>query len=147
MTITKRNVIFLDVDGVLNRPSTKERFKGAWGLDAELVERAKQLIEDTNAMVVLSSSWRHMDEWREHVREQIPFEHETPRMGSRFWTSFNRGVEIQTWLLANQAAVREYAILDDAGDMLLVQRPCFFQTLWEDGLTEEIADRVRAHLS
>jgi membrane-bound lytic murein transglycosylase MltF len=42
--------------------------------------------------------------------------------------------------------VERYAILDDDTDMLPEQLPNFFQTTWEEGLTEEIAEKVIAHL-
>ena len=56
-----------------------------------------------------------------------------------------RGHEIQLWL-DEHPEVRRYAILDDDDDMLEHQTPNFFQASCETGLTEELADRIVAHM-
>lgn len=54
-------VIFLDVDGVLNCASTKERIFQAIGIDPEKVHILKQLADMMDAKIVLTSSWK--DGW------------------------------------------------------------------------------------
>ena len=55
----KLNIIFLDIDGVLNNRSTDEYAPtGCIGIMDEKVELLQQLIGRTGAKVVLSSDWR-----------------------------------------------------------------------------------------
>lgn len=55
----KLNIIFLDIDGVLNNKSTDEYAPtGCIGIMDEKVELLQQLIGRTGAKVVLSSDWR-----------------------------------------------------------------------------------------
>lgn len=55
-------VIFLDVDGVLNTPSSESRCGEYIGIDDEKVERLKKIVEKTNAGIVLVSTWKKF--WR-----------------------------------------------------------------------------------
>lgn len=55
-----------------------------------------------------------------------------------------RGDEIRAWLAAS-GYVAPFAVLDDAGDLAAVAEHHFQTSVWQ-GLTEEIADRVIAHL-
>ena len=60
-------VIFLDIDGVLNtseifiEQSKNYKQKGIYNVEIDefRVEYLKQIIEKTNAKIVLSSSWRY----------------------------------------------------------------------------------------
>jgi len=61
-------IIFLDLDWVLKKiPSAKERksraekttFDFLYEFDKDLVENLKYLLDQTNAKIVISSSWRH----------------------------------------------------------------------------------------
>ena len=63
------NVIFLDIDYVLNGISTKEKIQGIRGIDDDKVILLKQLVEQTNAIIVLTSSWRN--DW-DNTLENIP---------------------------------------------------------------------------
>lgn len=51
-------IIFLDVDGVLNCRGTKARCEGFTGIDKAKVALLKELVDATNAKIVLSSTWR-----------------------------------------------------------------------------------------
>ena len=55
-------IVFLDVDGVLNCRSTKERHRGFIGIDSLHVEILSRIIEKSDreekTELVLSSSWR-----------------------------------------------------------------------------------------
>ena len=53
------NIIFLDVDGVLNNKRTTEEIDGYVGIDDYLVSRLATIIKSTNSKVVLISSWRY----------------------------------------------------------------------------------------
>jgi hypothetical protein len=50
-------VIFLDVDGVLNTPITWGG-RGEKGMDIDKVTRLSKLVEDLDAIIVISSAWR-----------------------------------------------------------------------------------------
>ena len=53
------NYLFLDVDGVLNKPSTKATSpSGALGVDENLVCLLKKLVDTFDYKIVLTSSWR-----------------------------------------------------------------------------------------
>ena len=52
------NVIFLDVDGVLNSTTTKEKICGFNGIEDEKVSLLKQLRDYMNGEIVLISSWK-----------------------------------------------------------------------------------------
>lgn len=53
------NVIFLDIDGVLNDQTTEDRANGCIGIDNSKVYRLKKIVEENNAIIILSSSWRY----------------------------------------------------------------------------------------
>lgn len=61
-----RTVIFLDVDGVLNCSDTIEKCCGYNGIESKKVELLKQLVDATDADIVLISTWKKeykTDEW------------------------------------------------------------------------------------
>ena len=141
-------VIFLDIDGVLNNSSTEERFEGYIGISPVLVAIFNKLIQETNARVVLSSTWRLDANWRETMaRHKIKcvFLGATPHLYKPGGEYIPRGEEIKKWLDDNsQYQVTNYAILDDDSDMLEGQP--LFKTSWKEGLTPEIAEKVKQHL-
>ena len=51
-------IIFLDIDGVLNRDSTKEKFRDFTGVDVYLTNKFLTWLEGKDYDVVLSSTWR-----------------------------------------------------------------------------------------
>src|SRR6266853_1028829 len=57
-TFAAMNVIFLDIDGVLNCEDTPNPRKFPYIVDARLLSLFKGLLARTAANVVLSSSWR-----------------------------------------------------------------------------------------
>jgi hypothetical protein len=134
------NVIFLDIDGVLNTSKTVERWRGCVGIDQVLAQRFLRLQQATRAGVVLSSTWRLSRNWKANMRRNgvMGITDRTPDLRDR-----TRGEEIQAWLDAH-AEVQLYAILDDACDMLPHQ-PLFRTSFFRGGLTEEIAQRVLLH--
>lgn len=54
------NIIFLDVDGVLNCDKTKETICNYTGIDDELVERLARIVTETASQLVLVSSWKEL---------------------------------------------------------------------------------------
>lgn len=55
----KPNIIFLDVDGVLNCMATKHMISGFTGLDDEKIGVLKQMRDMMDAKIVLVSDWKH----------------------------------------------------------------------------------------
>lgn len=135
-------VLFLDIDGVVNNEKTTQRHRGVIGIDPFMAFQVGRIVEWTGCIVVLSSSWRH---WPDGVKEveccvcKIADVTGSDAEGVR-------GREIAVWLTAHKE-VERYAILDDSSDMLPEQEPNFFKTSWKEGITEEIANRVIAHLN
>lgn len=52
------NLIFLDIDGVLNCHSTKERILGLYGIDPAKVHLLRQIVDAANSHIVLTSTWK-----------------------------------------------------------------------------------------
>lgn len=59
-------VIFLDIDGVLNTPSSESRCGEYIGIDDDKVKRLKKIVEKTQAEIVLISTWKKY--WREEEK-------------------------------------------------------------------------------
>lgn len=136
-------VLFLDIDGVVNNHRTPQT--DGWPIDPYCAFLVGKIQLDTGCEVVLSSSWRHSDEGYDIVEKKVvKLLGHTAREGEG---AMGRGSLIQKWLDAHPE-VTKYAILDDHRDMLDEQFPNFFQTYFFCcGLTEEIANKVIAHLN
>ena len=131
---------FLDVDGVLNSAAwfasprqTEADYLGLRSLDPVCVERLKSILLATDAKVVLSSTWRLVDDFVQTLKDAgIPITDATPRIPSN-----HRGEEIAAWI-ENPLSIGAYVVLDDdddAGDHDLT-RDHFVQTSWERGLED-----------
>lgn len=141
-------ILFLDIDGVLNCKTTN--FKtDHWPLDRYMAFLIGKILLDTEAQIVLSSSWRNHPEGVSTVEKHVGkvldktcmswYMEETKHHSTR-------GEEIQRWLDAHPEVTR-YAIVDDDSDMLEKQLPNFFKTTFETGLTDEIAQAITKHLN
>ena len=151
-------VLFLDIDGVLNsevfytKKSQWERYKRAEdsgytrderralaNIDKRAVSLLNYIVENTDAEIVISSTWRsdfNLPYIMRFVGLKRPYYGITPYDKSR-----HRGTEIQTWLDDYGNNVK-YVILDDDSDMLERQLPYFIKVDPYYGLTKEIADKV-----
>ncbi len=147
-------VIFLDVDGVLNNnlyakevgwgghfeefeETTKERVK--WFQKS--VDYLKEIVEQTGALIVMSSTWRiyfSVKKFKEMFAvygwDDAPIIDRTPGGYA------NRGLEINRWLVDHQ--VDNYVILDDFPDFLPEQESHYVETDPEVGLTDDDAHRA-----
>ena len=132
----------------------------------ELVDRLKSVCDRTGCRVVWSSSWRqnywvqdpdsgefYFDYHRiRHLWEAkgLPFGRFagcTPCLDLSRFSYVPRGCEIQEWLNENAARynIGRAAILDDNEDAevgVQYENARFFQTTFERGLTEDIAESV-----
>ena len=155
-----RKVIFLDIDGVLN-PKWWERKKPAdrFGclFDAKAVANLGKIVEETEAEIVISSSWKDMglvelqNMWRDrnlpgkivditpdYMSDELLLKEDSADMDYLY----ERGSEIQGWLLLHGDDVSRYVIIDDMDDILPEQKSHFVQTDPEVGITEEDVDKA-----
>lgn len=141
-------VIFLDFDGVLTNIYSR------WTLLPKKCDLLGQILDATDAKIVISSSWR-----RNNLEDTIDFLTNIERNSYlngypfpfidkvidqtdksneselRFSNHECRGNFIQKWL-NEHPDVSNYVILDDDDDMLECQQAHFVMTSWDRGLNE-----------
>lgn len=116
------NVIFLDVDGVLNSQTTEERCNGVIGIDSDKVERLARIVAKNDATLMLTSSWRY-HWWKKEKEddEQHPLgqyldeklkEYNIKIADKISYGGFNRGRAIRNWL-KEHPEVKSFIVLDD----------------------------------
>lgn len=141
-------ILFLDIDGVCNHQKTRERQGNTKfiGINPAMAERVRRIVAETGCRVVLSSSWRLFPDSAAYAAEHVCefFDQTLDLQRGAVWGMIYRGFEIKEWLDRHPGA-RRYAILDDSSDFLWGQH--LFRTTWAEGLTDEIADAVIAHLN
>jgi hypothetical protein len=164
-------VIFLDIDGVLNsldnmRVNTllwknnigKSRDEFGHLFDERCVKWLSYIIEKTNAVIVISSTWRSsgldkmqtMWQARGLIGEIIAC---TPTMVKpeiiNLYAASNneadRGYEIQQWIDDNKP--ERFCIIDDDSDMLNIQMPYFVRTQSDIGIDYKAANKIIAILN
>ena len=149
-----KKYIFLDVDGVLNGNHSISKYQ----LFPNYLNNLKILVNETKAMIVLSSSWRNFFH-KENDKLVANFPNkigdlllkelsklnleifDTTKLG---YSSTIRGEEIKEWLDINAPKNYKYIILDDDNDMLEEQLNNFIQTKF-DGLSindEGLNDKI-----
>ena len=146
-------VIFLDIDGVLNHeqhykwlmetdePTPLQEVYPYSEFNPKSCQLLNEIIKETGAQIVVSSSWRLDGENRLNSLFKhfgLPRIYDiTPVFNNRV-----RGDEIKQWL-SEHPNVDKYAILDDDTDMLPEQIPFFIKTNpYEDGLNEECKEKA-----
>ena len=96
------SILFLDVDGVLNRVGTKERScHGTYGIEPSKAAMVLEIVEKTFCSVVVSSSWRKYDDLYAEIIRSIPnvVIGRTPVDRSGAYKC--RGEEILQWIKSN----------------------------------------------
>lgn len=116
------NIIFLDVDGVLNCNSSRVFTKsGCQFIEDKYIERLKRIIDETSAKVVLSSDWRldreppYDSDFLELKHKLLEYEISFCGFTPNYWTQ-ERGFEIDQYLKSHPE-VKKFVILDDRCDM------------------------------
>ena len=116
------NVIFLDIDGVLNSWQYDHLYRTVidGNIDETRLVLLKYLVEKSNAKIILSSSWRK--QWNKDTslcdsigielenifsKYQLSIFDKTPELPNN-----NRAEEIKMWLNQNKA-VTHFVIIDD----------------------------------
>lgn len=146
---TPSKVLFLDVDGVLNRCG-----KSNQGLETDKVELLAQIVRKANPAIVVSSTWRIHERQMNRLKTVLksiganfigvtPWHNDKTEGG--LYMAKARGNEIQEWMDENGTPER-FVILDDDSDMLHL-KPRLIKTESFVGLTEEIAKLAIAALN
>ena len=134
------DIIFLDIDGVLNCDDTPNPRKFPYIVDRRLLSILEDLLARTGAKVVLSSTWRTDPVGLFAARFYgVPFTDVCPDL-----PGVSRCEEMLNWLSAHQD-VHRYVVIDDESDCL--DDLPLFQPSRKTGLTKEIADGVAKYLS
>lgn len=153
-------VLFLDIDGVLNSSGwmaaghMRDDVLGHFA--PHLCARLERVLAATNAVIVVSSSWRiaHSDSAIQHylrtrgvpsarVIGSTPTHVEQAGHGIRVGYE-SRGHEIVAWLRAHPQ-VASFAIVDDSDDMGPVKSR-LVRTSWARGIEDVHVDRLIALL-
>jgi hypothetical protein len=156
-------IIFLDMDGVMNsmrfRSSDEAHVGfgigfGASQIDPKACVLLDKLVEDADAHIVISSSWRHIWGHEEigKMLEDRGFQHRGRVIGAtpRGRTG-SRGEEVQAWLDLDRerraveperSPITAYVILDDDSDFAGELREHFVHTDQEVGLTKDDVKRA-----
>ncbi len=153
-------VLFLDIDGVLNsdlwyKSNEKKLKKYPYDqFDPRCVKLLNAILENINAEIVVSSTWRlkyTLEELNAIFKEvgiQQSILDYTPvlTIDNNF---ILRGNEILKWCQDNQYRLgiryleyKDFAILDDITEMLYWQKDYFFKTDRYIGLTPSIAKQI-----
>jgi len=155
-----RKIIFLDIDGVLSPrwwDSDKQSDNYGCLFDAKAVANFAKIIEKTDAEIVVSSSWKLMgfqalqDMWKgrklpgkiiditpDYMSDELLMKEDSTNVDYLF----ERGSEIQGWLLLHGDDVSRYVIIDDMDDILPEQQSHFVQTDPEVGITNDDVKKV-----
>lgn len=138
----ERNIIFLDIDGVVCTPraSVAVGDKGILTyLDPIVMGLLTKLVEDYNAEVVISSTWRQGRTFGDFhdlfavsgfykMASALPWERKHEIKEQVQWKtkqlSGSRGNEIKDWI-DTYGPIKNYVILDDDSDMLDEQKENF----------------------
>ena len=137
------NILFLDIDGVLNACDGS-------GLNADKVALLKEIRDATDCRIVLSSTWRLNNRQFLRVMEMcqslgVPPIEGTPDLSSRrniLFVAQERWVEISKWMHDQVPNPEDhFVILDDEADMGPLAR-LHVRTDSHTGLTPELAREV-----
>ena len=145
-------VIFLDIDGVLNHEqhykwlhesgeATPLQSQYPWSeLSPVSCKLLKEVIDKTDAKLVVSSSWR-LDGLAK-LNKLFRFFGLPNAIDVTPCLNTARGIEIAAWL-DSHPEVDKYVILDDDEDMNEHQLPYFIKTNpYKDGLNEEVKHKA-----
>ena len=136
-------ILFLDFDGVITTYDSK------WKIDLNKLALLDKIIEQTNAKIVVTSSWKYGSKDVEHFKERIytrlhttDIYDETP-FGKFIDQIYDitdgcgyRGDEVEKYLNEHSGDIESYVILDDENDFKEEQLFNFVQTDTYEGLTE-----------
>lgn len=151
-------IIFLDIDGVLNtdRAVKLQTLYNSDRItfDADALKNLKELVEETNAYLVISSTWRiHYGTdsrlWKELMSNFKEYGIEdriidiTPVLSEKLNTSV-RWKEIETWLVNNKdKEIESFVIIDDEWEMGSYTKDRYVKCQAYKGVSRDIKDKAR----
>lgn len=127
----KHNVIFIDIDGVLNSLEFHNRDRSKKKLfDRECVQRLAEIVREYNCLVVLASTWivlntkekvdrytRQEDGAKSSSAMYFKLLNELQSVGIGLYDQIEdehiRPIGINDWLIENIEIVKNYVIIDD----------------------------------
>lgn len=168
--MAKEKIIFLDFDGVLNteyyqaqllRQGSPCKDENGMFFDPEAVAQLKRVVDETNADIVIESSWKYLGLeamhrlWKSRAMPGQLIGMTSSSVSDEWLLNSDledfdshvrqcKGIEIASWLTENVAPNTQYVIIDDDDDdvCLANQLSHFIPTDPYDGLTEELASRA-----
>lgn len=159
-----RKIIFLDIDGVLNTRDwhsrmTKDTLKDEFGyaFDPAAVANLARIIEETDAVIVISSSWKFFgvaklrEMWKIRNLPGTILDITPNTVSDKMLLNANledmelgvcRGNEIKEWLSKHKGEVSNYVIIDDFDDLLPEQMSHAVITNTLIGISESDAEKA-----
>lgn len=152
-----KKVIFLDIDGVLNRED------GGPTIEEQFVKRLAHIVKETEAEIILSSSWR--GPYQCHVNPNSKYQSEHVSLLLEMFKKYNlsildltpnlssgpyaRPLEIRAWL-EDQADLERFVIIDDdtfwawnwMGDYFVCTTHLTANGRYVRGITDEDAEKA-----
>ena len=136
-------IVFLDFDGVITTYDSK------WNIDLNKLALLDKIIEQTNAKIVVTSSWKHgskdVEDFKtriytrrcsKNVKDETPFGKFVNQIYDITDGCGYRGDEVEKYLNNHKDEVESYVILDDDDDFKEEQLFNFVQTDTYEGITE-----------
>ena len=170
-------IIFLDIDGVLNSDQYNRwkhkhhmRNQGFGSIDPRECYRMARFCEEHNVKLVISSSWRNGNSWKQTYDEfmnegfeGLPYRHHGMKVlapyivgVTPYCESRHRGTEIQCFfditngkyptykkVMKEDFVIANYCIVDDDDDMLKSQMNNFVQTDPLIGITRKDYRKIK----
>ncbi len=118
---TPCSIVFLDFDGVLNSDRSTQELGTRYRFSRASVEALNSVLRETDARIVLSSSWR--EHWT--LKENAEFLERDGVLPTRVvgktatLDGHERGLEIDAWLASVPYPVKSFVLLDDRDDMAM----------------------------
>lgn len=149
----KQKILFLDVDGVLNKDSDWTPYvppnNGYQVLNWDLVNELTDFVREHGITIVWISTWRLVPTQMQYIEDWTTlrdYEHEDPYTivlkdfdDGLSWTQYHkaqiRGTEVAEWLGRHKGEYDSWAILDDHAQFLPDQQLNFVQTDEKVGVT------------
>ena len=111
-------IVFLDIDGVLNSERSARQFGTRYRFAGSSVAALNEILAQTDARFVITSSWREAMMLSEIVGYLERAGVLTGRVaGKTRFLQKERGLEIDAWLRSVPYAVSSFVIIDDRDDM------------------------------
>ena len=149
------DILFLDIDGVLNSEQSAARFHSYMKLDPRCIGLLNDVMEQTKAMIVVSSTWRvnfcpTVEAMRNVlVKNGFTHPHRIIDLTPVVSMARNRGQEIEKWLKDNcDKQIERFVIVDDDVFDLIRYKDHIVKTDMEhEGLQQPHADIIIERLT